>query len=253
MQIVGYETAGTPDETAALLLAAEDGVERVSLEPGIQLAYGLARRHCAGQLSDDGHEPCDVATAPYCDRHADRWPCARCAGDCDLPLPECQEEHAVYLAAFAPDLFKVGVTRSWRLERRLREQGADRAAHLRTVIDGRVAREIETEIASSIGDSVRVAAKLDGLHRSVDDDAWEECLRTFDPIETYTFEYNIDLTERPVGETMAAGTVRGSQGRLLVLERAGSRYAVDLRDLVGFEVTDAPAERQLQSHLGAFE
>lgn len=253
MQIVGFERAGAPDGMAALRLSGDGGLDRVPLEPGQELSYGLERRHCAGRQTDDGHEPCGADAAPYCERHTDRWPCARCTGNCDLPLSDCREKHAVYLAAFAPDLFKVGVTRSWRLETRLREQGADRGAHLRTVVDGRVAREIEADLAGTFGDSVRVAAKLDGLHQTVDERAWKRWLADLDVIETYAFEYDLDLAERPVAETMAAGTVLGTQGRLLVLARAGSRYAVDLRDLVGYEVTAAPAQRRLQSHLGAFE
>jgi hypothetical protein len=37
-----------------------------------------------------------------------------------------------------------------------------------------------------------------------------------------------------------------------VLDYAGSTYAVDLRDLVGYELTDGGTERDLQSSLGAF-
>ena len=51
---------------------------------------------------------------------------------------------------------------------------------------------------------------------------------------------------------MAAGTVRGWKGRVLVLDRGGSTYAVDARALVGYELTDAVPERELQSSLGAF-
>ncbi|PSP46410.1 DUF2797 domain-containing protein, partial [Halobacteriales archaeon QH_6_66_25] len=174
-------------------------------------------------------------------------------GDCDLPLPSCREEHAVYLAAFAPATFKVGVTRSWRLDTRLREQGADRAAHLRTVADGRIARQIEAEIAADVGDRVRVPVKIRGLHRSVDDDAWAALLGEYEPLATFEFAYGLDLVERPMAETLAAGTVRGTTGRVLVLERAGSTYAVDLRDLVGYDLADGGTDRALQSSFAAFE
>jgi hypothetical protein len=52
---------------------------------------------------------------------------------------------------------------------------------------------------------------------------------------------------------VATGTVRGTQGRVLVLDRNGSTYAVDMRDLVGYEVTEGGTDRALQSSLGAFE
>jgi hypothetical protein len=37
-----------------------------------------------------------------------------------------------------------------------------------------------------------------------------------------------------------------------VLDHAGSTYAVDLRDLVGYEVEEGTVGRDLQSSLGAF-
>ncbi|AWB26627.1 DUF2797 domain-containing protein [Halococcoides cellulosivorans] len=251
MQIVGYRAR--TDEPAALALASEGAVDRVPLAPGADLAYTLGPRRCAGRVEGDRHESCDRSAAPYCDRHTDRWPCARCTGDCALPLESCREPHAIYLAAFAPDEFKVGVTRDWRLETRLREQGADRAAHLRTVADGRRARQIEAQIAERIGDSVRVATKIDGLHRSVDPDAWETLLAAFDHEATYAFEYGVDLDHRPIRETVATGTVRATKGRVALLAAGPTTVAVDLRDLVGHEVTAERSDRRRQAALGAFE
>lgn len=267
VQIVGYETApaagvetvteeGTGDEfatSATLLVATADTVERVPLESDRSLDYRLGSRHCAGSLDGDDHDPCDEPTAPYCPEHTDRWPCARCTGTCDLPLPNCREEHAVYLAGFRPATFKVGVTKSWRLERRLREQGADRGAHLRTVADGRIARQIEGDIAVDVGDSVRVSAKIRGFHESFERGAWEDLLADYDHLATYTFEYGLELSERPMQETLASGSVRGTKGRVLVLENGGSTYAVDLRDLVGYEVESGGSDRNLQASLGAWE
>jgi len=256
VQIVGYET-GAPDDVAALRLADDGEIDRQPLDPGKQLTLTLHERHCAGTIDHSGATPryirCDAPQAPYCPQHTDRWPCARCTGDCDLPRETCHEEHAIYLAAFAPATFKVGVTRSWRLETRLREQGADRAAHIRTVENGRIARQIEADIAATISDRVRVPRKIEGLHRTVDGDAWSELLAGHDPIATYTFTYGLELAERPVVETMATGTIRGTKGRVLVLDRNDSTYAVDMRDLIGYEVSQRPSSRQLQSSLSAFE
>lgn len=253
MQLVGYETAAGGEEDHAALLVSRDGdIQRESLVPGSTLTYTLGDRHCAGAVDGSGHKPCARGKAPYCDQHTSRWACARCTGDCDMPLPSCEDEHAIYLAAFAPATFKVGVTRSWRLETRLREQGADRAAHLRTVGDGRIARQIEADIAVDIGDRVRVRTKRNGLHQVVDEDAWQDLLVDFDTLATYSFDYGLDLTERPVAETLATGTIRGTQGRVLVLDTNGSTYAVDMRDLVGYDLETGETDRQLQSSLGAF-
>jgi hypothetical protein len=46
--------------------------------------------------------------------------------------------------------------------------------------------------------------------------------------------------------------VRGTQGRVLVLDHGGSSYAVDMRDLVGYELSDGATDRDLQASLGAF-
>ena len=274
MQIVGYETGAattaatgseggtdgesvggesTAQEAASLLLTTDDGLERVPLEPGRSLDYRLESRHCAGVIDDEGHEPCDAPEAPYCPDHTDRWACARCTGNCDLPLPNCHEEHAVYLAGFRPATFKVGVTKSWRLETRLREQGADRGAHLRTVKNGRIAREIEFDIAADVGDSVRVDAKIRGLHEAFEEDAWRDLLADYDHLATYDFDYGLDLSDRPMQEALASGRVRGTKGRVLLLDNGGSTYAVDLRDLVGYEVDPGGTDRQLQSSLRAWD
>ena len=260
MQIVGYETGAEGDEPAALLIADEGAVDREPLVPGRELCYTLGDRRCAGTVTardrgedgDEIHRACENPDAPYCPEHTHRWPCARCVGDCELPLESCREEHVVYLAAFAPGRFKVGVTRSWRLETRLREQGADRAAHIRTVVDGQVARQVEADIAAGIPDRVRIPEKVAGLHRSVDEDAWQELLAEFDVIEAFDFEYGLDLDAQPVAETLATGTVLGTQGRVLVLAREAGTYAVDLRDLVGHEIETGASSRDLQSSLGSF-
>ena len=250
MQIVGYDARVSGP--AALVVADEGDVESIPLEPGSELSYSLGDRRCAGSIGEGGHESCPNHDAPYCDVHTDRWPCARCTGECSLPIDNCREEHAIYLAAFAPDTFKVGVTKSWRVETRLREQGADRAAHLRTVKDGRVARQIEAEIATEVGDRVRVPRKIEGFHETVDDEAWASLLDRYEHEEIYDFDYGLSLAERPQQETIASGTVRGAKGRVAIVDNAGSTYAVDLRDLVGYELHDGAPNRELQSSLGAF-
>lgn len=252
MQIVGYRTdAGAG--SAALLVGHDGTVREYDLDPTETLSFALDDRHCAGNRDDGTHVPCSRESAPYCDEHESRWPCARCTGTCAMPIEACHEQHAVYLAAFAPATVKVGVTRSWRLETRLREQGADRAAHVRTVKNGRIARQLEADWAKRFPDRVRIPTKVDSLHTTVDDDVWSSVLDEFDPIETFEFEYGFALDTRPVSETLASGTVVGTKGRVLVLERGGTTYAVDMRDLVGHDVTEERAARRLQSSFRAFE
>jgi len=44
----------------------------------------------------------------------------------------------------------------------------------------------------------------------------------------------------------------GTKGRVLVLETSGSTYAVDMRELVGYDVVPGRGERRLQASLGSF-
>ncbi|WP_158056689.1 DUF2797 domain-containing protein [Halorussus halophilus] len=252
MQVVGYETGAGSEDPPALLLSDGETVRVEPLERGTDLAYSLGERRCAGVLDGTDHRNCPRPNAPYCDVHTHTWVCARCTGTCLKDEMDCFEDHAIYLAAFAPATFKVGVTKEWRLDTRLREQGADRAAHLRTVEDGRIARRIEAEIAKEFTDRVRVPQKMDGLHRAVNTEQWEEALAEFEPLDTFDFDYGFELDSRPVVETVSTGEVLGTKGRVLVLSRGGTNYAVDMRDLVGYELREEESERELQSSLGAF-
>lgn len=265
MQVVGYSSGlgdlsydpvaginGDPG-VPSLLLSDNGNVGNVPLEPGDELAFTLGDRHCAGDVVGDAHTPCDDPTVPHCPVHSDDWPCARCTGRCDKPLPACDEEHAVYLAVFAPHVCKVGVTRLSRLPVRLREQGADRAAHLHTVSDGRIARRVERELATTLPDRATMETKLAGIATAVDEASWAAIVDQYEVLETFQFDYGFKLSQRPVPEILASGTIIGTKGRLLVLQHAASTYGVDLRDLVGYDISPGRSDRRLQSSLGAFQ
>ncbi|WP_049902700.1 DUF2797 domain-containing protein [Halococcus agarilyticus] len=244
MQVVGYDSR--PD-APGLLITEAGGMRRETLTSGTELAYTLRERHCAGTIDGETHVACDRERTPYCELHTVPWAVAN--------NRDSDEEHAIYLAAFAPRMFKVGVTRSARLDTRLREQGADRAAHVEVAPDGRSARRRETAIADDhdITERVRVPTKIRGLADVVDVAAWNELLSAFEVRDEFAFEYGLDLTERPVAETLLTGTVCGVKGRVLVLDHAGTTYAVDLRSLVGHELTTGATDRMLQASLTGFQ
>jgi hypothetical protein len=254
VQVVGYRTGARAGAEPALVLASRGEVEREPLTPGRELAYTLGDRHCAGAIDGDEHLPCAAPTAPYCELHDSTWICAKCTGTCLKREMDCHTEHAVYLAAFAPSTFKIGVTGRSDPTVRLREQGADRGAIVGRVADGRIARELEAEIAAAtpLPDSVRVATKVEGMGLGVDEGAWERLLEGFDVETTHEFEYGLGLDAAPIPDTFAAGTVVGTKGRVLVVERSGGRFAVDMRSLVGYELEPGAGTRALQSDLGSF-
>jgi hypothetical protein len=242
VQVVGYAS-----DEPALLVAEAGTVRKQALTAGTDLAYTLGERHCAGTFDGETHVACDRERAPYCEVHTTPWAVAN--------NRDSEEEHAVYLAAFAPAVFKVGVTRSWRLDTRLREQGADRAAHILTVSDGRIARERESAISTEydITERVRMPTKIQGLAETVDEGAWDGLLSKFDVLSNFDFEYGFTLRERPVTETLLTGTVIGTKGRILVLEHGNTTYAVDLRTLVGYELEAGATDRELQTSLHGFQ
>lgn len=259
MQIVGYDSGAASGSTPVLILASDESVTTERLVCSNRLTYSLRTRHCAGELSDMSHTPCPNDGAPYCPTHDSIWICAKCTGSCLKPEMDCHEPHVVYLAAFAPRTFKVGVTKEHRLQTRLREQGADRGIRIRTTTDGRKAREIEAGIAATgVPDRVRIKTKIQGLPYSVDELAWQSLIDEFSTRDDFqtgselVFSYDLDLSRAPIPETLASGTIRAVKGRLLLLERGGTTYVTDMRSLIGYEVQPQSDARQLQSNLGLF-
>lgn len=237
MRVVGYDSL-----EPALLVAP--GPARTPLRGRIELYPG--ERRCAGAFDDGEHAPCDapVENSPFCRHHTEWSPCAACRGECLKDEMDCLQPHVVYLALFAPDVLKVGVTRRGRFRRRLREQGADAGEILAVLPDGREARRIEA--AAPYSDRVNIEEKARGLHLEPESELLSEARIEFDYLEE-------SLGSRPIrlgpGDPVV-GEMVGVKGRLLVLESGGTPYAVDLMDLVGFELDGAAAP--VQSSLNRF-
>ena len=131
-----------------------------SLHIGSILAFSIdAPRNCIGYRPPGAQSliPCpDSATGisstqcPSCFEKALILPCLRCTGErCRNPArrESCvrPDNHALYLASFAPGVIKVGVTRWERRQERLAEQGA-RAAIICGRDDGQMVRRAESQI-----------------------------------------------------------------------------------------------------------
>ena len=112
--------------------------------------------------------------------------------------------------------------------------------------------DLEADIAQSVGDKVRVAEKVRGMGRPFDEASWDALLSGYDVIDTYDFDHGLSLDAPPVPETMLTGTVRGTKGRVLVLDRGETTYAVDMRDLVGYDVEEGGDDGDRQASLGSF-
>lgn len=146
----------------ALLVPTTGGAPvTLPLDGGFRWRLGPVR-HCVGKFVEGVHVPCP--TGEPVSRHRQ---CAACSG---LEDPECVFEprcrsdpasctcvssfkgvpHVVYLA-FHGTLPKVGLTTAWRVEGRLREQGADAWFTVQECPDRGTARQTEMAVSFLYG------------------------------------------------------------------------------------------------------
>lgn len=262
---------GMNDTIPIFELRAADG-----RKPQIQLEAKLAlrivgRRRCIGyRLPTPGAplEPCPAderdITGSQCEACVARaaiLPCLRCRGDrCRnlLIRPSCVQpaNHAVYLAAFSPGVYKVGVARWTRQQERLIEQGA-RAALIVGRADGLLARRMEDHIRmcgipdrldhysilESLSEPTRSDVLLGELHlqernlrRRLIDEPWLPTSHAVDLPTPYQLHERPDLL-RPQHGFGVAGAIVGVAGQIAFVAREGARIAaLPLRDLIGFDI-----------------
>ena len=203
------------------------------------LSLGIGRRTCIGTWQAGVYRPCDSEEVPVCGSCQEFNACAICTGTCLKDEKTCLEEHAVYIAMFRPDIFKIGVTKASRLDDRLREQGADVAAVADYVLDGELARRRERELQKRYGikGTVRHSQKM-LVDTELDWAAWDAMKAKMDiHDETKLRYFDLPLWMRPLqAKNMLLGRVIGVKGRLVVLEKDATLYGFDLNHILGAEV-----------------
>ncbi|HMK45664.1 MAG TPA: DUF2797 domain-containing protein [Methanocella sp.] len=241
MRIVGYSSIDR------VLVVSPDQIIDMSSE----LALMLTGRGCAGRWDGTAHLPCDSPETPYCVRCAERADaCTICRGKCLKSKKNCMIDHSVYLAVFAPSTMKVGVSRSYRLETRLMEQGADEGYEIARFPDGESARALERALSARFPDRLSFAEKLGTgvINRA----AVGTALNGFDIFRTYTFNHfpyaltSSPIPIRPQVNMGISGRVVGIKGQALVLKKHDTFYAVNLDSLVGFDCCE---ERKMKGHI----
>jgi hypothetical protein len=250
MKIISYSPI---DKT---LLMAPD---LTGLDISENISLVLKKRGCAGRWVKDRYVPCQGEEAPYCAKcSGPPDPCVMCRGECQKPEKTCTEEHSVYLAIFSPDLVKVGVSKTRRLETRLMEQGADMGLEIARFPDGQLARQRERSLASTYPDRVTFESKVDGISQGVNGETLQTIYRRYDAGRIMRFGYFKEtLWMKPIvlepRENMAvSGRVLGIKGQALVLEKGNTLYAFNLDGLVGYEVTNEKGSINLQTSLFEF-
>jgi Protein of unknown function (DUF2797) len=231
-------------------LLAHPSMELLPLSGNLSL--GIGGRTCVGTWRDGVYYSCDSEEVPVCGSCQEFNACAICTGTCLKDEKTCLEEHAVYLAMFRPDIFKIGVTKASRLDDRLREQGADVAAVVDFVLDGELARRREREMQKRYGikGTVRHAQKIH-VDTELDWAAWDAMKAKMDANDETKFHYfDVPLWMRPLRvKNMLLGSVVGVKGRLVVLEKDATLYGVDLNNVLGAEVFPiGSSKRQISLH-----
>ncbi|HTY48039.1 MAG TPA: DUF2797 domain-containing protein [Methanomassiliicoccales archaeon] len=200
---------------------------------------------CVGKYDEGSYRPCPghvrlqggFAQCPSC---AETWipvqECLfepRCNGEeCDCHF--CAKEHLVYVA-FHGRKTKIGMTGGTRLIERGIEQGADAIAPLMKVRGRKAARELEKEIARTIGATQRITASdfLGALETGASDshlkDEYDAILQRLSPDHelldaplNVLDEYPMNAIDRPPqpAELCSAhlGKTIGIKGRFLIYE-----------------------------------
>lgn len=141
----------------------------------INIAIG--ELYCTGFKKNNKHFPCpknerleEGWQCSSCARMDDFSRCVRCDGStCSNAEKRCeciQNDYYIYLAAFG-SLLKVGMSHDWRSLQRFVEQGADFAARVAHVKDGKIARKLEQHVKQTLNaiDRVKGDQKFDQLFK----------------------------------------------------------------------------------------
>ena len=248
-----------------LVLNNGSGVEKMRLLDA-KIDVKIGEKSCIGHFSRGKHIKCGnsvkIDRGYYCNEcrlRDDFFLCATCDGTSCVNMrrrDDCREEkYFIYLAAF-DSLIKVGISMEFRILERLVEQGADMAAKVGIVKDGKLARLVENDIVKSLGivDRVFGDRKHDLLFGSPNNAAINlfNCINrlrnsSFTPYmiypEIYDFRkyYHLNrVYKQPKkfsveNEAEISGTVVAAKGNLIVVEN-GDYHTVNAHELIGREL-----------------
>ena len=243
------------------------GLEKLSLFD-TQLNMSFGKRRCTGFFSDGKYSICpsqaQVEGGYNCASCRIRdifFLCMQCDGsECinQKRREACKEEsYFVYLVSFG-SLIKVGISNEFRFMERMIEQGADIAAKIARVKDGKTVREIETGIMKYLGiiDRITGPTKNNNLFSKPNESMkrLSACLTMLreskfkefliEP-EIYDLRKHYRLHNVPFPPSLMSikdgsslsGTVVAAKGNILVLNSAHNFYSVNAHELIGRTVT----------------
>ena len=272
--------------------AESDKINFFRLDPGQKVSWTvLGPRTCIGYRSFDGtHVQCPKSNAlkssqskcTLCSSLDQYDPCIRCKGHSCTATPERREKcrdanYTLYLAIFNDTTVKVGVSKLRRVLTRWLEQGADYAAVLAILKDGKAVRRIEDSIGRrpDVAKSVQVSRKLKMLSQGLCPEEAKKLLhdvqdgiddeRVTNQVELEDLSKYYGLSEldtnpeiwnsqnnSPIDQQFL-GDVVGMKGPLLVTRIGHAFIVANLKQLIGYSIDmDSPVKIMGQTGLRDF-
>lgn len=181
-----------------------------------------------------------------------------------------QNPHFVYLAYFAPNVIKVGISQEERGIRRLLEQGARLAIKLETFSSALIARQYEAKISKLDGivETLPVYKKLELIKQAFNRADGERELRQklleieqkigvsfpkseLIPCEDYFQTAGVDLSRVVLMKNYSqlVGRVRSVIGSIVITDYGGQLLAYNLKKFIGYRARKItrPVELELPS------
>lgn len=177
-----------------------------------------------------------------------------------------QNPHFVYLAYFAPNVIKVGISQEERGIRRLLEQGARLAIKLETFSSALIARQYEAKISKLDGivETLPVYKKLELIKQAFNRADGERELRQklleieqkigvsfpkseLIPCEDYFQTAGVDLSRVVLMKNCSqlVGRVRSVIGSIVITDYGGQLLAYNIKKLIGYRAQKIDEEIKL--------
>ena len=177
-----------------------------------------------------------------------------------------QNPHFVYLAYFAPNVIKVGISQEERGIRRLLEQGARLAIKLETFSSALIARQYEAKISKLDGivETLPVSKKMELIklpfERAIGERELRQKLLEIEqkigvsfpkseliPCEDYFQTAGVDLSRVVLMKdySQLVGHVRSVIGSIVITDYDGQLLAYNIKKLIGYQAQKVDREIEL--------
>ena len=255
-----------------------DKIERHELfEKDLSLKFDFSVKHCTGWV--DFENRCSQICPDHATVDEKYENCLKCRDKTgfnpafyNASSVSAQQEkinqnpHFVYLAYFAPNVIKVGISQEERGIRRLLEQGARLAIKLETFSSALIARQYEAKISKldGIAETLPVSKKMELIKLPFDRATGERELRqklleieqkigvSFPKSELITCEdyfqtAGVDLSRVVLMKdySQLVGHVRSVIGSIVITDYDGQLLAYNIKKLIGYRAQKVDREIEL--------